>query len=125
MSKRTSHPWPIWRRLLREILIWPLDLDDGTGDGSPSLTKIMALVAFVLAIVVVLNKIPVSGTQLTMIIIAISAAFGRGMWKLWLARGSWNVSASDTTARTEATTRTIVEQVSARRDPAAGYEVSK
>lgn len=124
-TKRTALPWPIWRRLLREVAIWPLDLDDGTGDGSPSLTKILALIYALLGVYVIMEKVPVSGTQLTLVIIAISCAFGRSVWKLWLSRSSFTFGATDTTSRAESTTRAIVEQVQARRDPEQGYEVSR
>ena len=124
-TKRAALPWPVWRRLLREVAIWPLDLDDGTGDGSPSLTKLLALLYALLGVHVIVEQIPVSGTQLTLVIIAISCAFGRSVWKLWLSRGTWSFGASDTTSRAEVTTRTLIEQVQARRDPAQGYEVSR
>lgn len=121
-SKRATLPWPWWRRLWREF-VWGLDLDDGNGDGSPSLTKWLALVFGVLTVAAVWFEKPVSATQITLAVIAISAAFGRGIWRAYLQRTTVNLSATDTTTR--ATTKTLVEQVQARRDPAAGYEVTK
>lgn len=119
-TKRQKHPWPWYRRVWREI-VWALDLDDGTGDGSASMTKGMALLFGLLTVAAIWLGKPISGTQITLATIALSAAFGRSMWRAFLQRAQFTQSASDATVRTEAT----VEQVQARRDPDAGYEVSK
>jgi hypothetical protein len=110
-TKRKLLPWPWYRRPWREI-VWGLDLDDGTGDGSASLTKILALLAAVVAFVAILREKSVSGTQVTLIVVAISAAFGRGIWKLWLTRGTWSATATTTTTRTE---QVIREEIANRR----------
>ena len=121
-TKRATHPWPWWRRLWREV-VWGLDLDDGNGDGSPSLTKWLALVFGVLAVAAVWFGKAVTATHLTLAIIAVSAAFGRGMWRAYLQRTTVNLSATEAT--TTSITKQLVEQVQARRHPADGYEESK
>jgi hypothetical protein len=103
--------WRAWRRLCFELVVRPFDLDDGTGDGSPSLSKMLAWLAFTVAAIAILKKLEVSGTQVTLIVIAITAAFGRSMWKQWLARGTWAFNASDSTSRTT----TIIRQEIAER----------
>lgn len=115
-TKRQALPWPWWRRLMRELLIWPFDLDDGTGDGSPSLTKIMAWIALLVACIAILRSLPVTGTQVTLIIIAISAAFGRSIWRAFLQRGSWSQTASDSTSKV---TSIIRQEIAARRKEGA------
>lgn len=115
ITRRRRFPWPWWRRAWREIL-WALDLDDGSGDGSPSLTKWLALMTALVAFVAILKSLPVSGTQVTLIVIGISAAFGRSMWKHWLSRGTWSFGATDTTSRAEHVLR---QQIEARRKEGA------
>ena len=66
---------------------------------------------------------PITATQLTLAIIAISAAFGRGIWRAYLQRTTVNLAATEQT--TTSITKQLVEQVQARRDPAAGYEVTR
>lgn len=112
MTKRILLPWPWWRRVWREV-VWAMDWDDGSGDGSASLTKMMATALLVLACIAILRRIPVSGMQSLLIAMAISAAFGRGMWKHYLTRGSWSASTSDTTSRV--TTHQIQEIVERRK----------
>lgn len=119
-TDRQRLPWPWWRRLLREVVVVPLDLDNGT-DGLPSLTKILAWATFALAAYAVVRKVPISGTQLTLVLAAISAAFGRSVWKGFLGRTSVTVS----TSAVDTTARQLTEVVAARRDPDAGYEVAK
>jgi hypothetical protein len=122
VTKRQALPWPWWRRLWREF-VWALDLDDGNGDGSPSLTKWLALVFGVLAVAAVWFGKAVTATHLTLAIIAISAAFGRGIWRAYLQRTT--VSLASTESTSTSVTKQLVEQVQARRDPDAGYEISK
>ncbi|MBX3173266.1 MAG: hypothetical protein KF709_02585 [Gemmatimonadaceae bacterium] len=114
-TKRQQLPWPWWRRPIREF-VWSFDLDDGTGDGSPSLTKIMALSYAVVGVLSVPLGWTITGTQLTLAVIAISAAFGRSMWRHYLARATFAHATSDTTVRTASTA------VSERRDVGAGME---
>lgn len=114
-TKRAALPWPWYRRPWREF-VWALDLDDGTGDGSASLTKILALVAFIVAAIAILRSLEVTGTQVTLVIIAISAAFGRSIWRAFLQRGSWSQTASDSTSKA---TTIIRQQIEARRQEGA------
>lgn len=114
-TPRQRFPWPLHRRVIREG-IWAFDLDDGTGDGSPSLTKLLAFTYGVLAALSIPLGWPITGTQITLASVSISAAFGRGMWKHWLSRGSWATKASDTTERK------TVSIIAERRDTGEGVE---
>ncbi len=94
-------------------IVWALDLDDGQGDGSPSLTKWLALVFGLTAVLAILLGLSVTGAHVTLAIVAISAAFGRSMWRHFLA------SKTFTMAATEARTYTEIVQ---RRDAGEGVE---
>lgn len=96
-----------WRVVVREI-VWILDLDDG--EGAPSVTKIMALAVVVLAFIAVLRKLPVQGNVVLLIMMAISAAFGRSMWMRYLARGHWTLSGKDVTTTKTVTVKEILER---------------
>jgi hydroxyethylthiazole kinase-like sugar kinase family protein len=93
-----------WRAVVEEI-VWVLDLDDGTG--APSLTKVISSGTFWLAVLAVLLSLPVSGTVVALVIIAMTGAFGRSAWMRYLGRGSWNLSASD---RTETITERVTRE---------------
>lgn len=122
-TKRQQYPWSWWRRLLRGLFVWPLDLDDGTGDGSPSLTKIIALMGASTACASVLYALEVTAMQFWLYVAAAAIAFGRPVFKYFLGRIQLGSSTATTATRTES--HTIVEQVQARRDAGEGYEVSK
>ena len=100
-----AHRW--WRALIREI-VYALDIDDG--NGSPSLTKMMALALVVLAFLAVLQKLSVSGNIVLLVVVAISAAFGRSAWMRYLSRGTWNTAAS-TVDVTERKTTDIRQEI--------------
>jgi hypothetical protein len=100
-----------WRALVREV-VYVLDLDDG--QGNPSMTKAIALALVVLAFVAVLRSLVVSGNVVLLVVVAISAAFGRSMWMRYLTRGKWSLSGRDET-RTERRTIDIREEIIARR----------
>lgn len=110
-TKRQTHPWPWWRRVVRE-LVWASDVDDGTGDGSPSAAKMIAWLFAVLLVVSVLREKPISGTQLTWAALVVAAAFGRSMFKQFLLRGSWSAQASDATTRID---QRIRQEIAERR----------
>lgn len=99
--------WRFW--------VWALDLDDGQGNGQPSLTKWLALVFGLTVVISILFSLSVTGTQVTLAIVSISAAFGRSVWRHFLASKTFTLTASDAKVRTE-----IVE----RRDTAEGVEPS-
>lgn len=114
-TKRQTLPWPWWRRILRE-LVWATDVDDGTGDGSPSAAKMIAWLFALLLIVSVLLGKPISGTQLAWAALVVAAAFGRSMFKQFLLRGSWSTQASDTTTRID---QRIRQEIAERRKEGA------
>lgn len=111
MSKRLLHPWSWWRRGLREAVVWPLDLDDGTGDGSPSLTKIIALLGALTACVAVLLALAVTAMQFWLYVAAASIAFGRPIFKMFLGRIQLGSSTSTTATKAETTTNTTTRQI--------------
>jgi hypothetical protein len=98
-TRRRILPWPWWRRWIRELAIWPFDLDDGNGDGSPSMAKIIAWIFAFLLCASVIWQLPISGTQLAFAIVVLSAAFGRSMFKAYLNRGSWSTSTATVESR--------------------------
>lgn len=99
-------------------LVWALDLDDGGDKGSPSLTKWLALVFGVLVVYSVWAQKALSATHVTLASVALSAAFGRSVWKAWLGRASFGL-----TARAEHRTEDVtVRQILERRDPEQGVE---
>jgi hypothetical protein len=97
---RKRHRWPWTRRLWREF-VWHWDLDDGSGDGSPSLTKIIALLFAFTVVVSVIFSLAISGNQVWMALAAAAIAFGRSTFRALVTRSSWAGTASDTTARVE------------------------
>lgn len=104
----------LWREALAEV-VYAFDLDDGRGN--PSMTKVIALVYVALFVVSVLLGKAVSGTQLTLAIVAAAIAFGRSTFTKWLERGRWSTSVREEIRREDVT-------ITARRDPAAGIERS-
>ena len=109
--------WPWWRRAIREP-IWAFDADGGTGDGSPSATKIAGYVLLFLAAYAVVRGKPISVTQLAMAIAGVSALFGRSIWRTYLRTQAVRASVEEKVERKEVTR----EEVARRRDPAAGVE---
>lgn len=100
-TKRQALPWSPWRKFLRGAFVWPFDLDDGSGDGSPSAAKMIAWLFAFLVVASVLFRLPISGVQFGVMAMVLSAAFGRSMYSRWLTRHESRVSATDTTSRTE------------------------
>ena len=83
-------------RLVR-WLVWATDTDDGKGRGDPSLSKGLAFAFGVLTLVSVVSGLPVSGTQLGLAVVSLSAAFGRSVWVRYLGRFSQQNVALDVT----------------------------
>lgn len=99
-------------------LVWAFDLDDGADRGSPSLTKWLALVFGILVVYSVAWERPLSATHVTLASVALSAAFGRSIWKAWLGRASFGLTARAESRKEDVTVRQILE----RRDPEQGVE---
>jgi len=91
-------------------LVWATDTDDGKGQGDPSLAKGLAFAFGALTVVAVLLGKPVSGTQLGLAVVAISAAFGRSVWVRYLARFSQTNVAMDVTQRPDGDAETMVDR---------------
>ena len=79
-------------------LVWATDTDDGKGQGDPSLAKGMAFAFGVLTLVAVVSGLPVSGTQLGLAVVSLSAAFGRAVFVRYLGRFSQQNVTLDVTA---------------------------
>lgn len=99
--------------MLRRVwkgVIWAFDLDDGQGTGSPSLTKWLALLFGVTVVISILFGLSVTGSHVTLAVVAISAAFGRSMWRHFLASKTFTMAATDAKVRTEIVTRRDVTE---------------
>lgn len=104
-------------RLWRWV-VWALDLEDGGAAGDPSLTKLLALLAGLLVVYSVVTARPITATHVTLTALAVSAAFGRSMWRAWLNKTTFAVS-----SREERSVRdTTVHQILERRDPESGVD---
>lgn len=124
LNRPVRSKWPWWRRVIREF-VWSYDLDDGTGDGSPSLTKWMAWLGGHAAIASMLFGIEVTANHIWLYIVATSAAFGRSMFKMMLSRTSFGLQGTTTSTTTRSVSEQTVHTIQERRNPDEGYEETK
>ena len=76
MTDRNRDKWPWWRRLIVRIA-WAIDIEDGSGTGAPSQSKI---VAYFFAVCVCLMD-ALNWQQVAAMGLILVASYGRSMFK--------------------------------------------
>ncbi len=96
-------------------------LVDGNS-GRLSITRCLAVFDTILAGHIIEEHHPLSGTVLTLLIMAMAAAFGKSTFGFFLTRYEMKASVAATVNDTHTVTETINRQIVERRDASSGTE---
>lgn len=122
----------IWIDRCYRYAIFAVDLDDGSGSrdwkkSSLSATKLCGYLAVLAGIGIVIAKKDVTTPINFLIMMGISALFGRSMWKTWLMRNQFATSIAEShetrISHATAETKQLLE-IRAARDVDNGFDPS-